>query len=244
MKRAVRQRCGFGCVICGLPVCHIDHVIDYAVVRKHEESNLTLLCPLHHQEKSSGRLTVEAVSEANANPVNKRTGTTAPHTLYFGSGSPKIEMGRNWFSSEATLVALAVDGLPLLAFGREDGGLLLSLLLLDEFNFPILQILDNELIMSATQWDAQLVGKTLTLRKRPRDIALELVLDPPDRVVVTRGSFLCNGVRMEVGKHGFVVNGDVAALGNAYDAPVGYAIGRSEAFPNVGVRIRYVSRTA
>ncbi len=30
IQREVRQRCGFGCVICGLPLYDYDHIIGWA----------------------------------------------------------------------------------------------------------------------------------------------------------------------------------------------------------------------
>jgi 5-methylcytosine-specific restriction endonuclease McrA len=35
VKREVRQRCGFGCVICGLPIYEYDHLVPYAQVLSH-----------------------------------------------------------------------------------------------------------------------------------------------------------------------------------------------------------------
>jgi hypothetical protein len=42
IKRAVRQRCGFGCVLCGVPIFQYDHMIPFAEVQEHTEENITL----------------------------------------------------------------------------------------------------------------------------------------------------------------------------------------------------------
>ncbi|WNG79930.1 hypothetical protein C6A86_016810 [Mycobacterium sp. ITM-2016-00316] len=52
MKREVRQRCGFGCVICGHPIYEYEHMDDYAVVKRHGVANITLLCDGHHRLKT------------------------------------------------------------------------------------------------------------------------------------------------------------------------------------------------
>ena len=72
VKRAVRQACGFGCVICGKPLYEIDHIVPYSVVREHDPDNLVLLCDGHHREKTNKLLTVDQVREARANPINLR----------------------------------------------------------------------------------------------------------------------------------------------------------------------------
>lgn len=244
MKRAVRRRCGFGCVLCGVPIYQIDHIVDYSQVQRHEEENLTLLCPTHHQDKTHGRMSVETVSAANADPVNLRAGVTPPHTLYFGSGPPEIEMGRNWFrwTRGGYLVALAVDNLTLVGFRQEEGGLLLALLVLDEYNLPLLQVVDSELQIASAQWDVEITGPRIILRQGPGDIILQLLLQPPSKVTVERARFRCNGVIIEAGTEGLFVNGENVGLGNAYETPVGYAIGRRDRFPSVGCRIPRVLR--
>lgn len=54
VKRQVRQRCAFGCVICGLPVYHYDHMTAYHVVKEHDAANITLLCASHHDQRPVG----------------------------------------------------------------------------------------------------------------------------------------------------------------------------------------------
>ena len=71
MQRAVRQRCCFGCVICGQPLYEYHHMVPYAEVKKHEEDNLTLLCDDHHKEATVGLLTSAQVSLADSSPYRK-----------------------------------------------------------------------------------------------------------------------------------------------------------------------------
>jgi hypothetical protein len=52
IKRKIRQRCGFGCVICGLPLYEYEHLLGFAKVKRHVEKEITLLCDQHHREKN------------------------------------------------------------------------------------------------------------------------------------------------------------------------------------------------
>ena len=36
IKPIVRQHCGFGCVMCGIPFYHYDHVTGWVVTQAHE----------------------------------------------------------------------------------------------------------------------------------------------------------------------------------------------------------------
>jgi hypothetical protein len=51
VKREVRQRCGFGCVICGKPLYDYDHKLGFSKVRRHVAEQITLLCPTHHADE-------------------------------------------------------------------------------------------------------------------------------------------------------------------------------------------------
>lgn len=240
MKREVRQRCGFGCVICGDPFYQIDHMVEYAVVQDHQTDNLTLLCDKHHADKTCGRLALETVVRENSNPINRREGANLPsRMLMFEGDSPKVELGRNWFTSPTeTLIALAIDNFPLITFRIEHNALLLTLIILDGNNDPVIQIVDNELAFSTEAWDVETVGPSVTVRRAERKIALSLQLDPPSAIRVTRAEFFRNGIFVDVGPSGVTVGGkqNLHMLGSSYNCEVGYAFGRRNKYPNVGFK--------
>ncbi len=76
MQREIRQRCGFGCVICGLPLYEYDHLLGWANVKRHVAEEITLLCDKHHREKTAELLPIEHVREANKTPYNLREGVS------------------------------------------------------------------------------------------------------------------------------------------------------------------------
>src|SRR5689334_10952129 len=100
MKRAVRQRCGFGCVICGIPVYDYDHIEDHSKVKEHSESNLTLLCPIHHRTKTTGKVSLEYIIEANRKPhnLNKSMSGKAEELLFSGDHI-RVNLAGNWFET-------------------------------------------------------------------------------------------------------------------------------------------------
>lgn len=65
IQREVRQRCGFGCVICGTPLYEYEHMEEWAEVKRHVAEEITLLCDKHHKEKTNGWLPKEDVRKAN-----------------------------------------------------------------------------------------------------------------------------------------------------------------------------------
>lgn len=95
IKRQVRQRCGFGCVICGRPLYQYDHLVPWSEVEEHEPDNLVLLCDQHHREKTSGLLPIEQVIEANEAPANLATGVSSPYDLHYGGHDCEALIGSN-----------------------------------------------------------------------------------------------------------------------------------------------------
>jgi trigger factor len=213
MRRNVRQRCGFGCVICGTPIYDYDHIENWSEVREHEESNLTLLCVQHHREKTNGLLPVDVVKVANATPYNVEHGITAPYGLHFGGQQVDFILGSVRFRSMGgpTFVPIMVDDQAILAFHEIDGDLGIYIVDYDDFNYPILVIEHNVLRVGLNSWDVSFIGQELTIRTGPGEIKLAIKFEPPNRVVIGRAQLKRNGVVVDVHPDHMTINGFVLA---------------------------------
>jgi hypothetical protein len=254
IAREVRQRCGFGCVVCGLPLYDYEHMEEWSVVKRHVATEITLLCNQHHREKTSGLLPIEMVREANADPYNLRAGVSPPYPLHFAGDTCETTIGSNTFTLPALregetddrlFFPLVVDGEALLSFLVESGRLLLSLSVYDDFNYLALRIADNQLQYSVRPRDIEFVGRRLTLRTAQKHVLLEMRLEVPNRVVIDRGRFLRNGAELLVRPNGVRIeslggtsfSGTRATGRGAYAGivvgplPAGFGVGL--AFPHV-----------
>lgn len=236
IKREVRQRCGFGCVICGMPLYEYEHMLGWANVRRHVAAEITLLCDRHHKEKTNGLLPIARIQEADASPFNLASSVSKPYDLHFSGGRCVVEMGESSFSSELTdvesvLQPLVVDDEVLVGFTFAQGHLFLTLQLFGAQGELLLFIDESQLIYSTDNWDIELVGRALTVRSEARKIRLELVFDPPDRIHVRRGHFFCNGI--EVAIHPFYVllvnNRTMFSGSRSEGVPIGFLLGDFEA---------------
>jgi hypothetical protein len=201
--RAVRQRCGYGCVICGIPLYEYDHLLGWANVQRHEVDEITLLCDRHHREKTNGLLPNEVVEEANKEPFNLRNGVTTPYALHYSGNKFEFQLGPLFFGDDdippdAVFQAVRIDGAPILAVQFEDGHYLLHMNLFDSANRHVVRIVENELVMNLSSWDIEFVGRTLTVREGHGNILMEIEFDAPNRVRVKRGRFLRNGAELVV----------------------------------------------
>jgi trigger factor len=175
----------------------------WANVQRHVAEEITLLCDNHHRERTSGLLPLAAVRAADRDPINRRVGASPPHPLHFAGSTCSASIGGVDFRAASlaegqALVPIVVDLLPLVMFRLEDGNVLLSLYAFTEDNTPALIIIDNELRFSTGAWDIEFVGRRLTVRQARGAFLLDVVFDVPERVVIERGCFLFNGIRVEV----------------------------------------------
>lgn len=204
IQREVRQRCGFGCVICGMPLYEYEHLEGWANVHRHVADEITLLCDRHHREKTAGLLPIQDVKSANAAPLNLRQGSSSPYRLHFSGPDATVWIGNNNFSGQLHdglfMYPLIIDQAALIGFAFEAGHLLLTLNVFDEHNFPVLIIENNHLKYSVDTWDIQFVARNLIIRVASRNILIELEFRPPSEIAVLRGRFLLNGVEVLVRK--------------------------------------------
>ncbi len=231
--RAVRQRCGFGCVVCGLPLYEYDHLLGWANTKRHVAGEITLLCDKHHSEKGKGLLPLSEVFKANENPFNLREGASTPYTLHYGGEPFEIEVGSNTLCQESALgdgqavTAVCIDDVPLLGFQKKGEELSLVVQLFTPSNEMILQVVDNEMVYSTGTWDIEFVGQRLTIREAARRILVSVRFEPPGRVVIERGQFTLNGIHIEVFKDRAIIRNKNAVLKkcSATGFPIGLGAG-------------------
>jgi hypothetical protein len=201
VKRAVRQRCGFGCVICGIPVYDYDHFEEFSIKKAHEPENIILLCPSHHAEKTRGRLPFDLVKRAAKNPINKTKEHSGKHITHFFGDNCSLDIGGNTFDfcfsdNQEYFRAIIINNKTLCGFLHDDGNLLLDLSLSDRNGTEVLKISASEMQVSVGIWDYTLVGPKLSIKSQEHDLDVELIFQN-NGITISRGIF--------IGKTGAVV---------------------------------------
>lgn len=182
IKREIRQRCGFGCVFCGLPFYDYEHMTEWATVKRHVADEMTLLCPNHHRQKTNGLISKEDLKKANENPFNLRQEMppfafrAQPSSLVLKTGGVSFFYGSN--ATENGMVVLSIQSERIIWLNFQDGNLLLNLSLYDRKGKQIARIRDNELVYSTDPWDITFVGKTVRIQAQSKDTLLSLTVDP------------------------------------------------------------------
>lgn len=238
VQRQIRQRCGFGCVLCGAPLYDYHHMTPYNELQQHDAEEITLLCDKHHKEASNGLLPAEQILQANGNPFNVQHKVSSPYGLHFQGSQFQCVIGGNRFSGGlrnqegiVVMIPLSVDDIDLVWFCIDpSGNLFLNANIFDENNLPLLRLVGNRLAYRTDAWDIEFKGRLLTVREAARKISFEIEFSPPGQIIIHRARLLCNGVEILVRKsHIFVVNSSALLDGcTAHGVPIGLQIGRND----------------
>jgi hypothetical protein len=111
VERAVRRRCGFGCVICGDAIFTYEHFDPpFKEAREHKPKGITLLCGSHQNESSKGLLSRQTIRSADAEPYCKQHGY-ATHVFDLGAVRPRLFIGSNDFTACGTRIVFNADTL-------------------------------------------------------------------------------------------------------------------------------------
>jgi hypothetical protein len=215
-KRVVRQRCGFGCVICGRPIYEYDHMYGYTPETADDPVGITLLCDNHHKEKTNKLLPLDKVLAANESPINIQNGVSDPFAVHYAGEQFTVNIGPGTFTGTGKyLCAFLWRDEEVIAFNLTDEGqLLLTVNLRDRSGNLALSIIDNEMVYSIDPWDVEYVGRTLTVRQALGDIMFELFFEPPSSISLTRATLVNEDVTVKISPSVIQVTGPfIHALG-------------------------------
>jgi hypothetical protein len=209
IRREIRTRCGFGCVICGLAYYDYEHFNpDFADAKEHSPSGMTLLCMQCNQKRARGTLSADTVAKANSTPKCKQQGY-ASETFDFGPEPITVILGGIDFTGCETLIE--VRGVPLLAIRppvEQGAPFRLSGQFSNENGEITLKIEDNEFNVYGENWDVEAVGATITFRRALGDIALRIRLIPPKAIVVERLDMRLADFHVKASETEFKFSGD------------------------------------
>lgn len=177
IKRALRQEAFLGCVFCGNPIIEYHHIVQYHIVKCHEQSNLVVLCRDHHHRANCGEITQKRVIEAKNNPYNKNIDFVGKEIFFQEYDKIKIKAGSNVF--EKPHVLIKIDGKPLLKFSKDESGYaVINAEFYDKSNKLVALIKNNEwkAYKGAKLWDIEYSPGHLIIRSGKGNIFLELKL--------------------------------------------------------------------
>lgn len=201
IRRELRQRCGFGCVVCGLAFYDYEHFNpEFVDARTHDPKGMTLLCSQCNQKRARGRLSAETVARHNASPKCLQDGY-ASEIFDFGTSELEVRFGGISFLDVKHLIV--INGVPLVSMAPPASPgepMRLTARLTDRRGKPTLLVADNVFKVRSDSWDVECVGPTVTFRNALGDIALAFTLRPPHGIDIERLNMVFKGVYLRGSK--------------------------------------------
>lgn len=197
VRREVRRRSKFGCVICRNGFCIYEHLDDYVGVDVHDPARICLLCESCHGRitrkqwsKDRARLAYEHVQAQSREDAGEPRGP-----LDFHTGQAELAIGDLLYvPAVACVLRYFGEDLIRLRPGRPGEPGTISAVFTDTNGNAVLELDENAWVGSLDAWDIEVEGRRITVRQRAGVIALQLRLDPPGRIVVER-------LDMRIGEH-------------------------------------------
>lgn len=221
VKLEVRKRCGFGCVICAVPIVEYEHVDPtFAEAKEHSPDSIALLCPSCHARVTKGFFSKDKVKLAMKEPAAFKSGSVAD-ILDFCGEHPKIIFGGTIL--ENCKIPLMIKGEPLLEIERGDNGFLISGRFYGSDGVLGLEIIKNEWICSTEVWDLNVVGSRITIKEKENSSMLVIKVDAPNTLVVEHFNMMIKGVSL-IGNSAELSVGGMTFIGCEFsNADVGFS---------------------
>lgn len=193
IRREVRQRCGFGCVVCGSAIVQYHHFDPpFAEAREHRAEGITLLCGGCHDNVTRGLWSESFVRQRNLVPWGS---FKHPHHLLDLSPPLWFILGSVIFVGKGGSI-LTIDGEEVFGVEPIEGeGVAVNARFFDNLNNVILEIGRNELLLCGEQWDATVIGRNIKIHRTPMEIAFEAILHPPNGIYVRKIDLLYKNKR-------------------------------------------------
>ena len=207
IKLAVRQACGFGCVVCGTSIIEYEHVEpEFHEAKTHEVSCIALLCSSCHSKVTRNFWSKEKIALARKRPKCKETGFSWGE-FDLGQEHPTIRFAG--FTFRRCSIPVEIKGTPVIQIQKPeivDSPFLLSATFTDSSGTPVFTIAQNEWTIRVGVWDTEVAGGRILVRNKEKSQQLILKTEPPNGVSV-------ESMDMQVCVHRLIVDANTLRIG-------------------------------
>ena len=221
IKREVRKRCGFGCVVCGCAIYEYEHFNpEFHDATEHHANGIALLCPTDHTRKAKKLLSEERYLKAIANP--KAFETYKAYTEWETSNfAPTIILGNKIFTGGTSI--LKIDDELLLGFNapeQEGGPPRLTARFFDQNQKEVFSIIDNQIQVHSDSFDVETEGENWTVRSKVYKVDLRIQLCPPNKIIIKQLNFKYKKWGLKAKNNDFSLLYDDKPNLNMYGGPI------------------------
>lgn len=195
VKREVRQRDGFGCVLCAVPIIQYEHVDpEFKDAKEHSVTAITLLCPTCHSKVTGKQISKEIVKEAMKDPAANRVSQIGDR-LQFTKSHPTVVLGGATFVE--CEIPLMVKDKEIISIRQDDGRYFLNANLWDGKGKQSLQIVDNEWLVSKENlWDLTIIGNRVSIHEKGKSPTLVFRIENSNKFIIEKFDMKISGNRI------------------------------------------------
>jgi hypothetical protein len=211
-KRAIRQECGYGCVVCASAIYQYEHINpEWHEALDHRVSAIALLCGSCHEHVTRGFWTKDKIRAARLHPRAVRVGA-ASWRLEDADGTKPfaVSLGGSIYIQPRTVLRLF--GEDLLSICAPEAPLApprISGKFFDRNGKLTVELEDNECRLLIGNWDVIAKGGRIEVRSGASNIALVLSFRSPNHVAVQRLNAVRHGVHISASSRGVWIGKDV-----------------------------------
>lgn len=185
IKLEVRQKAGFGCVICGCGIFEYEHIDPpFSECRVHDPKGITLLCPTCHSKKTRGYLSENAVKRAIKNPKCFQKGFSNQF-VDLGLNHPIIKFGGIEFINCSEIITFGNFPIMSVKLPYLPGDIYsITAFFFDDNEKLSLSILNNEWMAYNSNWDVNTSGGKIEIRNSKNEYSLRLNFISDELIVI------------------------------------------------------------
>lgn len=208
VKREIRRRSKFGCVICRCAFYQYEHIDpEFHKAQEHDPKHICLLCGHCHDKVTRGLLSKDTVRRRYEEIQEKKDVRRPFDQFDLEHDNITVTLGSCIFKNAKSLIILN-DEVILAIEPPEDQSAfpVLSGYFSDSNGTEIMRIERNEWIGSSIAWDMEIRGNEIFIRSAPEMTALHLRISPPNAIEVV-------SLNMRVGNSHLVLRNNLLSVG-------------------------------
>jgi hypothetical protein len=186
IKREIRQRSKFGCVICRRAFYQYEHIDpEFKDAKSHDPDHICCLCGSCHDAKTRKQFSTEYVRSCYEKmqisyDVDPPIGPVDLH-----DGRAELVFGGLHYNGRVRSI-LHHHGRDILRVDPGEPGEpgKINAVFTDDLGNDCIQLKDNEWVGSIDQWDINVESTRITVRNPDGRVTLKLRLEPPGRIVI------------------------------------------------------------
>lgn len=204
-RAAVRYRCGYGCVRCGVTI------YEYRAIPPENATGAVegaLLCPPCHRLYSTEKLTLAQIRNFSAHPISRQQGFSRDH-LPFSVGVPELLIGGK-HPVKGTPIPISIGGEPILMFAppRQGVGATRISVQLGDANGVLTRIIDgNEWLVRDERWQFRWLGERYSITSQDGGGRVVLRFLTRERIAVEQLSTVIGRRSIEITDSAMVIDG-------------------------------------